>query len=464
MKHEIDFIIKVLFILLLALISILIIFTKPNITLRGNEVMEVNYNTKFKDPGFIATFIIHNVTKRVKVKGFVDTTKLGIYKINYNLSVNGFKNSKSRIVKVVDKKKPVIELIGNGNTCPGKSYVEEGYKAIDEIDGDLTSLIKVNVLDEKVVYSVTDKSGNSSIATRKLNIMDDIKPTITLNGSDYITIYTGSNYNELGANVTDNCDDQVALNIDGNVDTSKVGKYNITYTATDKSGNTSTVNRTINVVDRLKDGIGKNIYLTFDDGPGPYTEKILNILDKYGIKATFFVTRQAAAIPYQYLIGEEYRRGHAVGVHTLTHNYDIYYSLDRYIDDFNQMNEIIKQYTGSYSDIFRFPGGSSNQVHCKRNPGITRVIASEMLSRGYQYFDWNLSSGDAGGAPTTQSVYNAVVNGAGRSEETVVLMHDIKIATANALDSMIANLVSRGFTFKTLNKNSFAPHHSFYNC
>ncbi|MBR1717752.1 MAG: polysaccharide deacetylase family protein [Bacilli bacterium] len=463
MKHEIDFIIKVLFILLLSLISILIIFTKPNITLRGNEVMEVNYNTEFKDPGYIATFIVSNVTKKVKVKGFVDTTKLGVYKIDYNLSINGFKNSKSRIVKVVDKKKPVIELIGNGNTCPGKSYVEEGYKAIDEIDGDLTSLIKVNVLDEKVVYSVTDKSGNSSIATRKLNIIDDIKPTITLNGSNYITIYTGGTYNELGANVTDNCDDQVALKIDGNVDTSKVGKYNITYTATDKSGNTESIIRTINVVDRLKDGIGKNIYLTFDDGPGPLTQQFLAILDKYGVKATFFVTNQFPN--YQYLIGEEAKRGHAIAVHTYTHSYDVVYkSVDSYVDDFNRMNEIIKQQTGSYSNMFRYPGGSSNTVHCSRNPGVTRDIADTMLKLGYQYFDWNLSSGDASGYATRDSVYKAVANGAGASENTVILMHDIKSSTLSALPSIIENLQSRGFTFKTLDKNSFAPHHSFGIC
>ena len=463
MKREIDFIIKVLFILLLSLISILIIFTKPNITLRGSEVMEVNYNSEFKDPGYIATFIIHNVTKKVKVKGSVDTKKLGTYKIEYDLSISGFKNHKTRIVKVVDKKKPVIELSGNGNTCPGKSYIEEGYKAIDEIDGDLTSSVKINVLDKKIIYSVSDKSGNSEMITRNLNIVDDIKPTITLNGSDYITIYTGGTYNELGANVTDNCDDQIALNIEGTIDVSKVGKYNITYTATDKSGNSTSVTRTVSVVDRLKDGIGKNIYLTFDDGPGGLTPQFLDVLDRYGVKATFFVTNQFPS--FQYLIGEEAKRGHAIAVHTYTHSYDVVYqSVDSYINDFNRMNEIIKQQTGSYSNMFRYPGGSSNTVHCSRNPGVTRSIADAMLSMGYQYFDWNLSSGDASGYSTRDSVYRTVVNNVGASENTVILMHDIKSATLAALPSIIENLQSRGFTFKTLNKNSFAPHHSFGTC
>ena len=462
MKREIDFIIKVLFILLLSLISILIIFTKPNITLRGNEVMEVNYNSEFKDPGYIATFIIHNVTKKVKVKGLVDTSKLGIYKIDYNLSISGFKDHKTRIVKVVDKVKPKIELIGTGKTCPGKSYIEEGYKAIDDVDGDLTSSVKISVLDKKIMYSVTDKSGNSKIITRSLNIYDDIKPNITLNGEDYITIYTGSSYIDKGANVSDDCDDQVSLNVEGFVDTSRVGKYTITYTATDKSGNTSTVNRTINVVDRKKDGIGKYVYLTFDDGPGGYTEQILNILDKYGVKATFFVTNKPS---YNYLIGEEARRGHKIGVHANQHVYSIVYaSLDSYINDFNSMNEIIKQQTGSYTDIYRFPGGSSNTAHCNYTPRIMSTIASTLANQGYQYFDWNLSSGDAGGARTSQAIYNNVINGVGKAEETIVLMHDINGLTASALDSMIANLKSRGFTFKTLNKNSFAAHHSFSTC
>ena len=463
MKREIDFIIKVLFILLLSLISILIIFTKPNITLRGNEVMEVNYNSEFKDPGYIATFIIHNVTSKVKVKGVVDTTKLGEYKIEYDLSISGFKNHKTRIVKVVDKKKPIIELSGNGNTCPEKSYVEEGYKAIDEIDGDLTEFVKTEVKDNSVIYSVSDKSGNNETITRKLNIIDDVKPTITLNGSDYITIYIGSIYSELGASVGDNCDDTPKLDITGFVDTSKVGKYIITYTAVDKTGNTESITRTINVVDRLKDGVGKYVYLTFDDGPGGLTSQFLDVLDRYGVKATFFVTNQFPN--YQYLIGEEARRGHAIAVHTYTHSYDVVYeSVDSYINDFNRMNEIIKQQTGSYSNMFRYPGGSSNTVHCSRNPGVTRAIADTMLSRGYQYFDWNLSSGDAGGYPTRDSVYRTVVNNVGKSENTVILMHDIKSATLAALPSIIENLQSRGFTFKTLNKNSFAPHHSFGVC
>ena len=425
-------------------------------------MLEINYNTEYKEPGYIATFIVHNVTKKVKVKGNVDTSKIGVYKIEYDLSISGFKSHKTRIVKVVDKVEPSIELTGSGMVCPGKTYTEEGYKALDEIDGDLTELVKSDIKNDIVTYKVTDKSGNTKTILRKLTVEDKTKPVITLNGGD-VTIYTGNSYNEQGATVSDNCDDEPSLNITGNVDTSRVGKYTVTYTSTDKSGNTESINRTVSVVDRSKDGVGKIIYLTFDDGPGGYTEKILNILDKYGVKATFFVTNQFPS--YQYLIGEEARRGHTVAVHTYTHSYDVVYrSVDAYIDDFNKMNEIIKQQTGSYSNIFRFPGGASNQVHCSRNPGVTRAIANEMLSRGYQYFDWNLSSGDAGGAPTTQSVYNAVVNGAGRSSETVVLMHDIKLATANALDSMIANLQSRGFIFKTLTKDSFAPHQPFYNC
>ncbi len=462
MKREIDFIIKVLFILLLSLISILIIFTKPNIELKGNEVLEIPYNKEYIDPGYIATFIVHNVTNKVKVKGNVDTTKIGIYKIDYDLSISGFKAHKTRIVKVVDKIEPSIELLGSGRVCPGKTYNEEGYKAIDEIDGDLTNLVTKEIKNDYITYKVTDKSGNIKTIIRKLYIEDKDKPVITLNGGD-VTIYTGGTYNELGASVTDNCDDAPSLNITGSVDTSRVGKYTITYTAVDKSGNTESINRTVSVVDRAKDGVGKFVYLTFDDGPGPLTQQFLNILDKYGVKATFFVTNQFPN--YQYLIGEEAKRGHTVAVHTYTHSYDVVYrSVEGYIDDFNKMNEIIKNQTGYYSKLFRFPGGSSNQVHCSRNPGVTKAIADTMLSRGYQYFDWNLSSGDASGYATRDSVYKAVVNGVGKSEHTVILMHDIKSSTMNALDSIISNLISRGYTFRTLNRESFAPHQSFYRC
>ena len=62
----------------------------------------------------------------------------------------------------------------------------------------------------------------------------------------------------------------------------------------------------------------KTVYLTFDDGPSQYTSQILNILDSYGVKATFFVTNGGK---YNYLMKEMVNRGHAIGLQTYSHDY-----------------------------------------------------------------------------------------------------------------------------------------------
>ena len=140
----------------------------------------------------------------------------------------------------------------------------------------------------------------------------------------------------------------------------------------------------------------KIIYLTFDDGPGMYTKRILDVLEEYNVKATFFVTNQFPK--YEYLIKNEYEKGHAIGVHTYSHNYKkIYSSFENYIDDVNKMNEIIKKYTGNFSNILRFPGGSSNTISRKYKKGIMTELTREVSNLGYTYFDWNVASGDVNG-------------------------------------------------------------------
>ena len=125
----------------------------------------------------------------------------------------------------------------------------------------------------------------------------------------------------------------------------------------------------------------KIIYLTFDDGPGMYTKRILDVLEEYNVKATFFVTNQFPK--YEYLIKNEYEMGHVIGVHTYSHNYKkIYSSFENYIDDVNKMNEIIKKYTGNFSNILRFPGGSSNTISRKYKKGIMTELTREVSNLG----------------------------------------------------------------------------------
>ena len=110
------------------------------------------------------------------------------------------------------------------------------------------------------------------------------------------------------------------------------------------------------------------VYLTFDDGPGPYTAQLLDVLARYGVKATFFVT--ALNSDYEDMIGRAYNEGHSIAVHTYSHDYrKIYASEEAFFEDFNAMEDVIYRQTGQYTKLCRFPGGSSNTVS-QFNPGV----------------------------------------------------------------------------------------------
>ena len=146
--------------------------------------------------------------------------------------------------------------------------------------------------------------------------------------------------------------------------------------------------------ERAMEEAGNTIYLTFDDGPGPYTAELLDTLQRYGVRATFFVTGAGD----DDLILREYREGHAVGLHTLSHNYAyIYASIENFMADLVAVQERVRRITGYESHLMRFPGGSSNTVSALYDggAGIMSQLAPEVERRGFYYFDWNIASGDA---------------------------------------------------------------------
>ena len=143
---------------------------------------------------------------------------------------------------------------------------------------------------------------------------------------------------------------------------------------------------------------GKTVYLTFDDGPSDRTDEILAILDKYNVKATFFVMPRKTDVCYKRLRAIV-DAGHTIGVHTYSHDYNIMYaSVEAYLEDFNKAYEIVVDATGIKPDIFRFAGGSLNDRSYK--------IIAEMTRRGFTYYDWNASGDDSVSSPkpTTQSI------------------------------------------------------------
>ena len=200
----------------------------------------------------------------------------------------------------------------------------------------------------------------------------------------------------------------------------------------------------------------KTIFLTFDDGPSDRTLEVLDILREKGVKATFFVTGNCPA-KGKSIMKKIVDEGHTIGVHTYTHAFKkIYASVNAFLDDFNKIYNLIYDATGVKPTIFRFPGGSKNGF----NKGNYRELIAEMTRRGFDYFDWNLSAGDAVSrtlTPTSRCIRN-VLNASKNYRHGVVLMHDArpKTTTVEALPVIIDGLKSQGFSFDKLS-NSINP-------
>lgn len=205
----------------------------------------------------------------------------------------------------------------------------------------------------------------------------------------------------------------------------------------------------------------KVIYLTFDDGPGPRTPELLAILEKYNVKVTFFVMGDSNL---EYL-DDIAKAGHAIGIHTYSHKYDVIYkSTDAFWDDFYKMDNIIYQRTGIHTNLHRFPGGSSNSVSIKHCPGIITKLAKEVQDKGYYYFDWNVDSRDAETATkTADQVYNNVISTLKKKGHSVVLMHDVKSFTIDAVERIIQWGLQNGYTFEAIDENTPVTHHTIKN-
>lgn len=181
------------------------------------------------------------------------------------------------------------------------------------------------------------------------------------------------------------------------------------------------------------------VCLTFDDGPSIYTDDILDVLDKYDVKATFFVNGREG-------YDEEYRRivaeGHTLGMHSYSHDYKtVYADLDSFADDLYSIKTYLYELTGVECDLYRFPGGSSNNAS---KADMTRLI-QYLNAKEIRYFDWNVSGGDAaGGYISADMIAWNVLNGIKKADADtcVVLLHDAsgKSTTVEALPMIIEKI------------------------
>ncbi|WP_164931668.1 polysaccharide deacetylase family protein [Longirhabdus pacifica] len=186
------------------------------------------------------------------------------------------------------------------------------------------------------------------------------------------------------------------------------------------------------------------VYLTFDDGPSPWTEKILDLLQQEEILATFFVLGQQAE-KYPETMKRIHEEGHQIGNHTYDHQYEALYSnFTLYYDQIKQTESVILSLTGESTTLVRSPGGTHTNFDAFYFYFIQKA--------GYQLFDWNVDSGDSKriGVPSSEIIAN--VKNSPLKHEMNVLFHDSggHEETVKALPDIIAYFRALGYDFQPL--------------
>lgn len=203
----------------------------------------------------------------------------------------------------------------------------------------------------------------------------------------------------------------------------------------------------------------KKVYLTFDDGPSKQTEKVLDILEKKNVKATFFVIGREDEFSkgiYKRIVKE----GHTLGMHSYSHIYKkIYGSLDGFQKDFFKLSDYLYEVTGQRSVYYRFPGGSSNSV--KQFP--VADYTAFLQEQGVAYMDWNvIAANGTTDHVSEEEMVKSVMDGVARYSTSVVLMYDSadKKMTAESLEAIIDNLQAEGYELLPIDADTVPVHHS----
>lgn len=304
-------------------------------------------------------------------------------------------------------------------------------------------------------------------ATAAPTLEPDAPPRLELLGEDPLVIPAGPvPFADPGCTAWDDLDGDLTQMVTTavNVNPYHAGEGSVTYTVSDRGGQTTSVTRRVIVgaaePPETVEPEEPVVYLTFDDGPSANTMRLLDLLDACGVKATFFLTGNSE---YRHCIREIAARGHAIGIHSATHDYSYIYSgEEEFFQDFLTMQDIIFQETGLRTTILRFPGGGSNTVSCF-NPGIMSTLARDLQDMGYQYFDWNVSAQDASAAASYRTSVLNVERHLTDYHCAVVLMHETQRFSVEAVPEIVRYAQARGYVFRPLDPTSPTAHHTIAN-
>ena len=441
--------------------------------LSGPRDLELPVGSEYAEPGCRAVsagslFGELGPDLPVTAEGAVDGQTLGVYTRTYTARWLLWEERAERRVYVVDRTPPTITLEHREGYAPSwlDGYEEEGFRAVDNIDGELTAQVERVYLGDRVEYSVSDAAGNRTTVTRQIPYSVG-RPRIRPVGGERLRLPASFSFTDPGWTAFDDMGNDLTelVRVEGAVDPTRPGIYELRYQIENRAGDVVSVTRRVEIVPaELPESVTpeeKTIYLSFDDGPGPYTAQLLDVLKAYGVKATFFVTCRFP--DHLDMVGRAFREGHSIGVHSASHNYyEIYASEEAFYEDFKACEEMIFAQTGQYTTLFRFPGGSSNTVS-SFNEGIMTRLTKSMNAMGYQYFDWNVDSDDAGKTRTIRGVVQNVENGCQGKDCCLVLQHDVKDYSVAAVRQLIEWGLANGYRFAPLDMTSPPAHHPLAN-
>ena len=188
-------------------------------------------------------------------------------------------------------------------------------------------------------------------------------------------------------------------------------------------------------------GDKKRVALTFDDGPHPkYTPEILDILEEYGVEATFFAVGTNAEM-YPGLIAREVAEGHEVGNHTYNHYHTANLDAATFRRDVMACDSALEKITGERVRLFRPPEGV-----------CTEEISRLCEEKDYRIILWSVDTRDWAHVPVDAICRNVMSN---TKNGSIILMHDFigkNSPTPAVLRRIIPGLQEAGFEFVTVSQ------------
>ena len=459
MKKKKEILMGVLICVLVGIVGAHFYFSSHPLFLKSEElILDVNEEYDYKEN---VSFVYLGSKEDVTIDKEIDTSQMQEYTITYKYKDYSIPCK----VTVTNQSPPVLTLKDYKTDMVEEVTAEKFVESCEDLSEYTLSLETKDVLKEgktEVTIKAVDAYKNETEKTCTLERVEDTTPP-TIEGVEDLYAYQGNAVDYTSVTVSDDLDSNPTLTVNGEVDFSTPGTYIINYSATDRTGNITSIDRSIIVQENAESNM-KVVYLTFDDGPSYNTSNVLDILDQYGVKATFFVTGNGQA--YNDCIIRAAQSGHSIGLHTYTHNYaTVYASKDAYYEDLNNVGSMVESLIGYRPNIIRFPGGSSNTVSASYTSGIMSDLVQSVQANGYQYYDWNVSSGDAAGngVAVETIVSNAT---SGTANQLMILFHDAagKETTVEALPQVIEYYKNAGYTFMPITKDSsMICHHGVNN-